>query len=66
MGLVKFSEITTNHFLCIPGLPSVRIEIKDVGCDSGGVWRIVSTHGELSTMNPDRKIWAVEKEKDFA
>lgn len=63
MELVDFSEITTDHFMCIPGLPTVRIQILDVGCDDAGVWRIVSTHGELSTLDPNRKVWAVAKEK---
>lgn len=57
MVLTKFSSITTKHFLCIPGLPTVRIKVTDAG-KVGQEWVIETTAGVLSTLDPDRKVWA--------
>lgn len=61
MEQVSFKDISTEYQLCIPGLPSVRIDIIEVFCTDDGIWTIESSHGTMTTKEATRKVWATKK-----
>lgn len=59
MVLTRISAITTEHSICIPGLPTVRLAVKEVNYDIETGWTVETfAHGSYTSTNPDYKLWA--------
>lgn len=58
--LYPVKDLTTEDFLCIPGLPKVRFAIKHVSL--GTPTTLITSGANLILPNPDRQVWAIRGE----
>jgi len=58
--LYPVRDLTTEDFLCVPGLPEVRFAIKRISL--GSPTTLITSGANLILSNPEREVWAIKKE----
>jgi hypothetical protein len=59
MERMNISQITTDYSICIPGLPTVRLAVKEVNYDAETGWTVETVaNGSYSSPDPYYKLWA--------
>lgn len=63
MERMSISEITTDYSICIPGLPTVRLPVKEVNYDDETGWTVETiAHGTYTSTDPHYKLWAEHRQ----